>query len=111
MTSCDNKVRARKHHYARISPGKDKIFLKYKTDLNYDNKTHVYLYAKTLYFCSEHRLWVLVITATFTCTHSLCFSAKKRKERKRMYTPVDHDFTIIIKLVRGGGGGSKSYRF
>ena len=46
------------------------------------------------YFCSKHRLWVLVRTASpkavLTSTHNLCFWAEIRKI---MYTPVNPSFT------------------
>ena len=40
------------------------------------------------YFCSKHRLWVLVRTASvLTSTHNLCFGAEVRKI---MYTAVNY---------------------
>ena len=42
------------------------------------------------YFCSKHRLWILVRTASLS-THNLCFWAEIRKI---MYTPVNPSFTI-----------------
>ena len=47
------------------------------------------------YFCSKHRLWVPVRTASMavlTSTHNLCFWAEIRKV---MYTPVNPSFTIL----------------
>ena len=44
-------------------------------------------------FCSNHRLWVHVRTASpgeavLTCTHNLCFGAQIRKIGIPLYTPV-----------------------
>ena len=53
------------------------------------------------YFCSKHRLWVLVRTAyeaVLTSTHILCFWAEITI---LMYTPVNPSFTIEKWVLRG----------
>ena len=43
------------------------------------------------YFCSKHRLWVHVRTATvLTSTHNLCFGPKIRKNRIPLHTQFYH---------------------
>ena len=57
-------------------------------------------WASCLYYCSKHRLWVLIRTAlarrfsgeaVLTSTHNLCFWAEIRII---LYTPVNPSFTI-----------------
>ena len=51
------------------------------------------------YFCSKHRLWVHVRTATvLTSTHNLCFGPKIRK---KSYTPA---YPVLPYKSRVEGG-------
>ena len=87
----------------------DKYYMQWITDIGVVRKTRLYKYIDNFtsknsefsvkklwyfsYFCSKHRLWVLVRTASGvpTSTHNLCFWAEIRKI---MYTRVNHRFTI-----------------